>query len=121
MWECDSAHRKSAGTVQIRMADSQCKGYETLAVARLGMLRFLVESSVRKMHNFVRKYFVFLFKVYLIIIVSPPSLLQLTLITPPSTGPLAIGNSYKHFCLLMWFSCGWTTHRVKCHSYVTHM
>lgn len=42
VWECDSAHRKSPGNLQIWMAGSQCKDYETLSGAIFRMLHLVI-------------------------------------------------------------------------------
>lgn len=45
VWECDSAHRKSPGNLQIRMAGSQCKDYESLPVAIFRMLHLVINCT----------------------------------------------------------------------------
>lgn len=46
VWECDSAHRKSPGNLQMQMAGSQCKDYETLPVAIFRLLHLVITYTL---------------------------------------------------------------------------
>lgn len=46
VWECDSAHRKSPGNLQIWMAGSQCEDAETLPAAIFRVLHLVINCTL---------------------------------------------------------------------------